>query len=88
MTEYIYPDFDDIGWGARPLTPDEAAADVFNQKAPVGTPVTYWPGERKGPGRESRTRSKAWVMASGQAVVSVEGYPGGIALTHVKKGIS
>ena len=58
------------------------AAD-FNAINPVGTEVVFWPGTREGNGRRSRTRTPAWVMASGDAVVSVEGYPGGIALTHV-----
>ena len=59
------------------------AADDFNARYPVGTPVTYWPGLREGTGRESVTRSAAWSTLSGHAVVCVEGYAGGIALTHV-----
>lgn len=50
---------------------------------PIGTPVTYWPGVRQGAGRESRTRTPVWLV-SGKPCVSVEGYPGGIALTHIK----
>lgn len=60
---------------------DNAAA--WNSRHPVGTPVTYWPGVKQGPGRTSRTRTPAWVVGGHSAVVSVEGYAGGIALTHV-----
>lgn len=55
----------------------------FNEHVPVGTPVLYWPGAPEGQGRKSVTRSKAWVLSSGAAVVMVEGYAGGIALGHV-----
>ena len=58
-------------------------ASAFNEANPMGTPVRFWPGARVGDGRPSRTRSRAWVMPSGHAVVLVEGYAGGIALTHV-----
>ncbi len=77
--------------------PDAArAVERFNQAHPVGTPVTYWPGartvtpwppgapKREFPGRESRTRTPAWLMSEVTPAVSVEGYPGGIALTHVE----
>lgn len=61
----------------------QAAADRFNDRHPVGTPVRYWPGARLGEGRESKTRTPAWLVGGHTACVSVEGYPGGIALTHV-----
>jgi hypothetical protein len=60
------------------------AAENWNQVWSVGTPVTYWPGDRTGPGRTSVTASPAWVLPSGAAVVEVDGYPGGIALTHIE----
>ncbi|MGI5414292.1 hypothetical protein [Actinomadura luteofluorescens] len=63
-----------------------SAADVaakWNATNPVGTPVLYWPEFREGPGRPSRTRTPAWVVGDHSAVVSVDGYPGGIALTHI-----
>lgn len=55
----------------------------FNDAIPVGTPVLYWPGARTGQGRPSVTRSRAWVLGDHTPVVMVEGYGGGIALTHV-----
>jgi hypothetical protein len=61
----------------------ERAVQRFNQDHPIGTPVTYWPGVREGDGRASRTRTPAWLV-SGTPCVSVEGYPGGIALTHIE----
>lgn len=63
-------------------TPDKA--QKFNAAHPVGTPVRYWPGLRRGDGIESVTRTPAWAMGGHTAVVSVEGYAGGIALTHVE----
>lgn len=66
---------------------DEFAAIRFNEAHPVGTPVRYWPGVREGDGIESVTRTPAWLLGSGHAVVSVEGYAGGIALTHISTSI-
>lgn len=61
------------------------AGDVarFNAATPVGSPVLFWPGDRSGEGRESVTRSRAWLLGDQTPVVMVEDYPGGIALTHV-----
>ncbi|WP_232676708.1 DUF1643 domain-containing protein [Nocardioides sp. R-C-SC26] len=66
-----------------PWPPPEAAAAEFNAKHPVGTRVRYWPGAREGEGIVSTTRTTAWVVG-GQPVVSVLGYAGGIALTHIQ----
>ncbi|MEU2453865.1 hypothetical protein ABZ605_27780 [Streptomyces sp. NPDC012765] len=66
-------------------------AEQWNARYPVGTPVTAypltrpdddhtgWPAERL----ETRTRSVAWNLGHGAPVVMVDGYAGGIALTHV-----
>ena len=51
---------------------------------PVGVPVLYWPGTREGEGRKSITRSAAWLLGGHTPVVLVEGYAGGIALSHVR----
>lgn len=56
----------------------------FNARYLVGTPVRYWPGAREGDGRKSVTRTPAWLVGGHTPCVSVDGYPGGIALTHVK----
>lgn len=53
-------------------------------RLPVGTPVLFWPGARVGEGRPSVTRTPIWKVGSGTEVVSVEGYPGGITLTHIQ----
>lgn len=68
------------GWGDP-----QDAADQWNLQHRIGTPVLYWPGLRVGEGRRSVTRSKAWVLDSGSAVVKVEGYAGGVALTHIEE---
>jgi hypothetical protein len=57
--------------------------DRFNEQHPIGTPVRYWPAIRSGEGRESVTRTPARLVC-GAPCVSVEGYPGAIALTHVE----
>lgn len=57
--------------------------EQFNALVPIGTPVLYWPGERSGEGRKSITRSAAWLLGNHTPVVMIEGYAGGIALSHV-----
>lgn len=57
--------------------------EQFNELCPVGTPVLYWPADRSDEGRKSVTRSAAWLLGGHTPVVMVEGYAGGIALTHV-----
>jgi hypothetical protein len=58
-------------------------ADEFNARFPVGTPVVAYPLARDDEPLRTRTRTPAWELGHGAAVVSVEGYAGGIALTHV-----
>jgi len=55
----------------------------FNEVCPVGSPVYYWPGVREGEPRKGVTRSAAWLLGGHTPVVLIEGYAGGIALTHV-----
>ena len=59
-------------------------ADAFNAAYPVGTSVRYWPMVREGEGRLGETRSVAWTLGSGDVIVKVSGYAGGIILTHVE----
>lgn len=68
----------------KPCHADVLLELANGDRLPVGTPVLYWPGARTGDGRLSITRSPIWKMGSGTEVVSVEGYTGGIALTHVQ----
>lgn len=58
-------------------------ADEWNRRHPVGTPVDAWPGSRDTAPVRTRTRTPAWTLGSGDAVVSIEGRSGGIALDHV-----
>lgn len=64
---------------------ESAAADVerWNAAHPVSTPVTAYPVTRDDEALSTRTRSVAWVLGGHTAVVKVDGYAGGIALTHV-----
>lgn len=68
---------------ARRAGKTKALLDQFNTVCPIGTPVLYWPGALEGEGRKSRTRSAAWMLGDHTPVVMVEGYAGGIAITHV-----
>lgn len=69
----------------------DMTADQFNDLHPVGTRVIAYPGCRPAPGDDdpccrgmaTHTRSVAWPLGHGEPVVKVDGYPGGIALTHI-----
>jgi hypothetical protein len=61
-------------------------AEEFNRLHPVGTPVVAFPCMRgcpDHPGLVTVTRTPAWTLGDHTPVVTVEGYAGGIALTHV-----
>lgn len=64
-------------------TTSHETVDAFNDTCPVGTPVLAFPGSREGRALMTRTRSVAWSLGH-EPVVMVEGYAGGIALTHVE----
>jgi hypothetical protein len=67
--------------------PAQRAIELAKERAhlPEGTLVTYWPGLNTEQGRRSFTRSEVWRLPSGQLVVMVDGYAGGIALTHITR---
>lgn len=58
-------------------------ADEWNARYPIGTPIVAYPVTRDDEGLTTVTRSRAWTLGHGSPVVSVEGYGGGICLTHV-----
>ncbi|MGW3164781.1 hypothetical protein ACWC9Q_18295 [Streptomyces sp. NPDC001142] len=62
----------------QPMTADE-----WNARYPVGTPVLAYPDTRDDEPLDTVTRTPAWTLGHGAAVVSVEGESGGICLTHV-----
>ncbi len=61
-----------------------AAVAEWNAAHPVGTPVRYWTGLRKGDGVASVTRTEAQLLGGHTPVVWVEGEGACIALTHVE----
>lgn len=63
----------------------QAAGEVarWNAAHSVGTPVTAYPITRDDEALTTRTRSVAWLLGGHTAVVLVDDYSGGIALTHV-----
>lgn len=60
------------------------AVQLWNEKHPKGTEVSYWTFEKVGPGRRGQTRSEAWLVGGHTAVVQVSGASGCVALTHVE----
>ena len=63
----------------------EQTVTRFNQRHPIGQAVRYWTGRRGDEsGGLSQTRTKAQVMAGGDAVVWVEDHVSCIALTHIE----
>lgn len=52
-------------------------AEAWNAKNPVGTLVNYYTGLEVVP---TKTRSEAWELGHGEAVVLIEGKSGGVAL--------
>ena len=61
-------------------------ASTFNELYPVGTPVTVLPCSPNCPDHPpltTVTRSRAWNLGGEYPVVSVEGFAGGMALSHI-----
>lgn len=58
-----------------------ALVEAFNREWPPGTPCTLV--KDFGEAIETRTRSKAWTLGHGAAVVLVDGISGGYALERV-----
>lgn len=63
--------------------PGEDLARQFNELYPVGTPVVYWPVLGHPHCIKTLTRSRAWALSSGTPVVKVEGFAGGVAISHL-----
>jgi len=69
----------------------QEAADDFNRRHPIGTRVIAYPSCRPEYNAADAakthlvtvTRTPAWTLGHGEPVVSVEGYAGGICLSHV-----
>lgn len=49
----------------------------------IGTPVKFWTGARWAEPQIGKIRTPVWLLG-GTPVVSVSGYAGGIALTHIE----
>jgi hypothetical protein len=58
----------------------KAECIVWNHEHPVGTAVVYHPVIGEPAGRETKTRSEAYVLGDHTAVVFVEGVAGCVAL--------
>jgi hypothetical protein len=60
---------------------------AWNAAYPVGTAVRYWPIWPPVDGLppvDTKTRSEAWTLGSGDVVVLIEGKSGGVHLSHIE----
>lgn len=56
-------------------------AEEFNQRVAIGTRVRFWPiSSRRENFIDSKTRSEAWELGSGDVVVAIEGKSGGVSI--------
>ena len=66
---------------------NEHTAESWNAAYPIGTAVRYWPiypPIDSVPHVDTTTRSDAWALGDGSAVVLVEGRFGYVHLSHVE----
>lgn len=66
------------------MTTQLETVDQFNARVPVGTAVHYFPFLGDSEYRETRTRSQAWALGHGDAVVKIDGIAGGVCIDHVR----
>ena len=66
-----------------PTVSCKVTADLFNETYPVGTRVRYWPLANDPKCFDTETRTPAWTLGHGDAVVSLVGFSGGVALDHL-----
>ncbi|HBE9082707.1 hypothetical protein [Serratia fonticola] len=64
------------------------AADKFNRCFEIGSPFLYFPIKSGDTAFSVTTRSEAWSLGHGEAVVSVSNVSGGVALTHLASVLS
>jgi len=73
----------DVDTRRRSRPRDTMTAEEWNAAHPEGTPVFYRPLRSSPDGVETKTRSPAWALGSGDVVVAVEGRAGGVAIDHL-----
>jgi hypothetical protein len=56
----------------------------WNALVPIGTEVRYYPLAMESEHSVTKTRSEAWILGHGAAVVLVEGKSGGVAIDHLQ----
>lgn len=61
-------------------------AEKWNETVPVGTEIRYFPIKGRDEFRVTKTRSEAWTLGSGDAVVLIEGQAGGVSIDHCVVG--
>jgi len=58
-------------------------SEEWNRRFPIGTRVRYYPIQGVKKYIETTTRSEAWELGHGVAVVKINGRTGGVALSHL-----
>ncbi len=58
-------------------------AETWNTRHPIGTAVRFYPVRGRDEHEVTKTRSVAWTLGHGDAVVAVEGRSGGVAIDHI-----
>ena len=58
-------------------------AAEFNKLCPAGTDISYFPVLGSFQHVRTKTRSKAWPLASGEVIVAIEGKAGGVSIAHI-----
>ena len=59
-------------------------AEQFNRSYPVGSRFEYFPLKSDPTFVETKTRSHAWALGSGDVVVLIEGRTGGVSVEHLR----
>lgn len=60
-------------------------ADKFNEKFSEGEAVRYYPVKGEFKYRACKTRSPAWELGHGAAVVAITGQSGSVSVDHITK---
>jgi hypothetical protein len=70
--------------GREPATRRDEIVNTWNERVPVGSPVRYWRGWRKGEGQVGRTRTTAQRLPSGEPVVWIDNTSGCLSVAFVE----
>jgi hypothetical protein len=55
----------------------------WNAKNPIGTAVYYYPTLKDKTPKQTKTRSKAWIISGHSTMIMIDGVSGGVSLDHI-----